>query len=192
MHVKHADAVGFGMLGEREMMMDEASVIERLAGLDGARAGAGGLDAVLRQRAEILSLCEQSHRAILTPREPGGLPHVLRAALAARMALANRDAALEAHYRGLMGGADAALAVVAAGGSAPAGADAAFGMSLAAIVRHVDLMTRHVPAAGRADIDALKTAGLTEPDIVRLQELIAFVNFQVRVIAGLRALGEAA
>jgi uncharacterized protein YciW len=33
---------------------------------------------------------------------------------------------------------------------------------------------------------------LSEPDIVRLAELIAFVNYQARVIAGLRLLGRLA
>jgi uncharacterized protein YciW len=33
---------------------------------------------------------------------------------------------------------------------------------------------------------------MTDPDIARLSQLIAFVNYQVRVIAGLRLIGDAA
>ena len=39
-----------------------------------------------------------------------------------------------------------------------------------------------------ADISALKDAGISEDDIVRLSELTAFVNYQARVSRGLRLL----
>ena len=45
--------------------------------------------------------------------------------------------------------------------------------------------------ATASDIAALKNAGIPEDDIVRLSELIAFVNYQVRVLAGLRLMAEA-
>jgi uncharacterized protein YciW len=180
MRVKH-DQLGWSW------RMDPMAVIETAAGLTETRAGASGLDVVLRRRADIFDLCEQSHQAILAPREAGGLPHGLRAALAARMALANGDAALAAHYRNLIGGKDATLVAIAGREPTPPGAGAA----VRAILRHVDLMTENVPAAARSDIEALTEAGLGDADIVRLQELIAFVSFQVRVVSGLRALGGA-
>ena len=40
------------------------------------------------------------------------------------------------------------------------------------------------------DIAALKAAGVGEADIVRLSELAAFVNYQLRVVAGLKLLKE--
>jgi len=36
------------------------------------------------------------------------------------------------------------------------------------------------------DIAALTAAGVSEDDIVRLSELIAFVNYQARVVVGLQ------
>lgn len=45
--------------------------------------------------------------------------------------------------------------------------------------------------AARSDIERLEAAGLTNPQIVALSELIAFVNFQTRVAAGLRLLRSA-
>jgi uncharacterized protein YciW len=60
---------------------------------------------------------------------------------------------------------------------------------LAAILRHVDMVTRTPRQATRADIEALKAAGVEEADIVRLSELVAFVSYQARVIAGLRLPG---
>jgi uncharacterized protein YciW len=39
-------------------------------------------------------------------------------------------------------------------------------------------------------VEALRQVGVTDADIVRLAELAAFVNYQVRVLAGLKLLGE--
>jgi uncharacterized protein YciW len=59
---------------------------------------------------------------------------------------------------------------------------------LAAIVRHVDLLTLTPEAARAGDIGLLRAAGLTDRDVVTLCGLVAFVNYQVRVAAGLRLL----
>jgi uncharacterized protein YciW len=69
--------------------------------------------------------------------------------------------------------------------ASPVGAD---DPRLAAIVRHVDLVTLTPGRATRDDIDALRDAGLNEDDIVTLSGIIAFVNYQARVAAGLRML----
>ena len=42
------------------------------------------------------------------------------------------------------------------------------------------------------DIEALKTAGVADPDIVRLCELNAFLAYEIRLVAGLRLLREKA
>ena len=41
-------------------------------------------------------------------------------------------------------------------------------------------------------VPALKRVGVAEPDIVRLSELIAFVNYQIRVVQGIRLIGRLA
>jgi uncharacterized protein YciW len=56
------------------------------------------------------------------------------------------------------------------------------------MARHADRLTLAPREATRQDIAALTAAGITEPDIVRLSELAAFVNYQLRVVAGLRLL----
>lgn len=154
-----------------------------------ALAGAGpSLAAVLAERAEIMRLSQASHDAVLLPRAPGGISHAERAALAARMARWNGDATLEAHYRELLSQAgDSPLLLAVASGADPAEA-AGQDTRLQAIIRHVDIVTLAPRDATRADIAALVAAGVSEPDIVRLAELVAFVNYQVRVIAGLRLL----
>src|SRR5260370_41423049 len=70
------------------------TLIESLAGVPpGSRLGQA-----LTTRAEILRLSEAAHDAVLLPREPGGLSHSLRAALAARMCRHVGDDALTKHY----------------------------------------------------------------------------------------------
>lgn len=161
--------------------MSASNLIERLSG-----AGPG-LAGILAGREEIMRLSQASHDAVLLPRAPGGLSHAERAALAARMARWNRDQALETHYRGLLREAGDSPILVALASGAEA-VEATPDRRLRAITRHVDLVTRAPRDATKDDIAALVAAGLAEPDIVRLAELIAFVNYQVRVIAGLRLL----
>jgi uncharacterized protein YciW len=77
------------------------------------------------------------------------------------------------HYQGLLD---------AAGGVA--GADA----RLDALLRYADTVAAAPEDTSRADIDGLAALGLSSRDIVAATQLIAFVPYQVRVIAGLRAL----
>lgn len=163
------------------------TLIERLAGV---RAGTALADA-LSQRSEIMGLSQASHDAVVRPRDPGGVGHAERAALAARMARWNADPALAEHYGALLqeAGRTPILAAIADG---DASESVAAGPRLAAIIRHVDLVTRRTRDATQADIAALLAVGVAEADIVRIAELAAFVNYQARVIAGLRLLGAAA
>ena len=155
------------------------TLIETLAGVPpGSKLGQA-----LKTRAEILRLSEAAHDAVLLPREPGGLSHALRAALAARMCRHVGDAALTAHYDSYLAhsGDQDVSALAHPGGTC--------GDPLQnAMARHADLLTLAPREATRADIEALKAVGLGEADIVRLSELAAFVNYQLRVVAGLKLL----
>jgi uncharacterized protein YciW len=123
-------------------------------------------------RANLLQASQANYDAVLTPQEPGGLSHRERYLLAARVARLSGDDRLAAHY-------------VAAGGDLPEDA------RMAAILRHVDLVTLAPRDATQDDIATLTHAGVAPDDIVRLSQLIAFVSYQVRVIAGLRLVGAA-
>jgi uncharacterized peroxidase-related enzyme len=57
-----------------------------------------------------------------------------------------------------------------------------------AILRHTELLTLRPDAATQADIDALLGAGVTPEGIVTLAQLVAFVAFEARTIAALRAI----
>jgi uncharacterized protein YciW len=56
---------------------------------------------------------------------------------------------------------------------------------------HIDCVTMTPDSATQADLDRLLAAGLTPHAIVSLSQLIAYVNFQSRVRAGLRMLRDA-
>jgi uncharacterized protein YciW len=155
------------------------TLIEQLAGVPAESR----LGQALKTRAEILRLSEAAHDAVLVPRDPGGLSHGLRAALAARICRHVGNDALVKHYESYL--AHSAELDVAA----LAQPDASCGDPRQdAMARHADMLTRAPRNATRADIAALTAAGVSEADIVRLSELAAFVNYQLRVVAGLQLL----
>jgi len=155
------------------------NLIETFAGV----APGSKLGEAIKARAEILRLSEAAHDAVLLPRDPGGLSHALRAALAARMCRHVGNDDLAGHYDNYLahtGDLDVAPLAHPAGKSDEKRLDA--------IARHADLLTVAPREATRQDIERLRAAGVDEPDIVRLAELAAFVNYQLRVIAGLKVL----
>lgn len=157
-------------------------VIDIVAGIQ-----AGSPLAALRGlRPNLVAHMQASCDAVIVPEEPGGLPHDLRMALACRIAGQNGDAELDAHYRAMLETQPGARRLAAiADGALPAAQPA----DIAALVMHSDLLSTHPKDARRSDIEALTAAGVSDADIVRLSELVALVSFQLRVIAGLRALG---
>ena len=146
----------------------ESDIIDLVAGLDPESL----LALLRRQRPDALRHTEGSYHALLHPADPGGVTAAERAAIARRVAELNRDAALTGHY-------------------AAKASDEAEPGRLSVILSHVDLLTREPKAASPADLDALRTAGLTDRDIVTVSQLVAFINYQVRLLAGLRLLGAA-
>jgi len=64
------------------------------------------------------------------------------------------------------------------------------GTSLGAAIGRADLVTLRPADTEASDIQLLKEAGLTPAGILSLSQTIAFVAYQVRLIAGLRALGD--
>jgi uncharacterized protein YciW len=134
------------------------------------------LGALRRRRPEALRHAEGAFRELLLPDDPGGLSRADRAALAQRVALREGDAALAARFRALLeeAGGDA---------DAPAGDD-----RLAALLRYADKVALAPESTTRADIDGLAAMGFTSRDIVAATQLIAFVPYQVRALAGLRAM----
>lgn len=161
-------------------------VIDHLAGL----ATDSPVAQARARRPEVVRSAQSSYLALLEPAEPAGLSLVERAQVALRVALLTPSAAATAWYRARLADLGADAATVAAVERFP---DAP-GLSsrLAAILRHTDQLTTAPLAAGPGHLTALKGAGLGPAAIVTLAQLIAFVSFQVRVVAALRALAEEA
>lgn len=168
----------------------QIDVIDKVLGLS-----PGSPLALLRQqRGKLKQLTQTSYQAALHPAEPRNFSYAERAALAARMAALWNSPELSEYYRQLAqteGAVGKVLSMMQPGWKPhddidnPAGEP---GVRLSAVLRHVDLVTRNPKDATRANIETLYAAGLDDRDIVTLAGLIAFVNYQVLVVAGLKML----
>lgn len=144
------------------------------------------LFATRRFRPEFVLGAEECRLSVLSPANDQGLAPNLRVALARRMAALNADPVLVAEY-------DVQLAKLAPSEQLLALARGGTDLEepMAAIARHVDLVTLTPKKAEAGHIALLAQAGLNNPQIVALSELIAFVNFQTRVATGLRLMRSA-
>lgn len=140
----------------------------------GAKRGGQIADAV-QNRANIFEMTQAAEDAVLRPKDCGAFPHDLRAALAARIAARAKDMELAQRY------AQAAGARTDISDPAQNG-----GMDDAVLVAFVDKVAGATKDIAADDIAQLQNAGVSDADIVRLCELVAFVAYQVRVVAGLR------
>lgn len=158
------------------------SVIPRIAEVAAGSPAA----TVLGDRERVLELSENSHEALLSPSEPGGLSLPLRAALATRVATVNADEALTVHYRALLDAVDSTTPEVTAIADPAHAPDAETDRWLSSVVAHADLLTLAPHDSTGATIKALGQAGVDDADIVRLTQLVGFVVYQVRFAVGLR------
>lgn len=144
------------------------------------------LSMLREKRADLKRLTQSSYEAALHPDEPRNFSYAERAALAARMARLWRSKEVAAHYDDLLRkeGVNELLAAISNPETRPQGASD----RSKAIIRHVDLVTVTPKQAKRSDIEALYAVGLDDRDIVTLANLIAFVNYQILVVSGLRML----
>ncbi len=172
----------------------EADVIAQLAGIP---ATADSPLAQLRaQRPEATRHAQGSYRALFDPAEAGGLTPVERFATALYVATVHGAREAAAHYRQRLirvgAGPEIVAQAEAAGGSRPAApSGGAAATRLQALLAHADLLATR-PSQARPDhLQSLAGAGLSTQEIVTLAQTIAFVSFQVRVVAGLRLLGRA-
>lgn len=165
------------------MTPEPDDLIEALLGIDPASP----LGALRRQRPDILRQTEGAYRALVIPDDPGGVSPAERAALALRVALIERHDALAAHYRALLADRGTPAEQRAAETPAPDGDG-----RLPTLLRYADLVAQHPARADQAEIDRLSNLGLTPQDVVAVTQLVAFVPFQTRLLAGLRLLQEEA
>ena len=155
-------------------------VMDYLAGLPPGSP----LAALRRERPDVVKHLQGSDDVIFSPADDGGLTRPERAAAALRIAELLRDETLIAHYRARLAALDPSGALVK---TVAGGARITEGR-WDAVLAHVDLVTRGPGSATRDDIETLTSVGLSSHAIVSLSQLISYVSFQSRVLAGLRAL----
>ena len=147
--------------------MNPTDVIDRAAGL----SKGDPLHAVRRFRAAVVDATQKSHDALL--REPvPGLPTADRLRVAVRCCEAAGARELGMHYRELLGDE---------GPDDPSPA-------LPAALEWATTLTVEPRRGDRQALQRLKAAGYDDPAIVALAQLVAFLSYQIRVVAGLQAL----
>ena len=166
------------------VLVTNADLLDNLVGIhSGAPPGA-----IRNKRADIARYIEASYNALLTPDDPAGLSLLERALIAYRVTVLARSAPLTEHYRAHLRQLGAPVATINAAERVMLLEPLA--PRTIALLKHVDLLTNKPHAATPAHIAALQAQGLRAPDIVTLAQLIAFLSFQVRALAGFQLLAE--
>ena len=161
--------------------------IDAILGEDGPRVAE-----LRRRKPELADQLQAYYRAVFEPGadSAAALPLADRGVVAVRVASHTGSRAVADWYAGLAAsaGADAATITRARDVSQPW----AESTRLAAAIRHADMLTIRPASSRRDDVEALKAAGFTPAGIMALSQVVAFVSYQLRLIAGLRAIGGAA
>lgn len=168
--------------------MTTPDVIDRLMGLQPGDF----LSDLRHERPAVRQHSQGSFDALLNVAQAADLSPAERDMVALRVATLHACAPLVALHRerlAALGIGPAAMDAAAAGPDAN-GATAADGFDArtVALLRHADLLTLRPIEARPEHLHALADAGLTPAAIVTLSQLIAFVAYQVRVVAGLTLL----
>ena len=147
----------------------DADVIDRAAGL----APGDPLFTARRFRAKVVEATQASHDALL--HEPvQGLSSEERLRVAAHVCTVAGATDLAQHYETML--------AEAPGLSTPPSP------ALPAMLRFAAMLTTDPRLGNSAALAPLKSAGLGDAAIVALAQLIAFLSYQLRVVAGLKAM----
>ena len=131
-------------------------------------------------RSNIFEMTQLAESAVLRPLEYGMFPHEVRVALAYRIAVSAGETRLAEYYAASVGDKFNLAESIMIEGELES--------TLISFVDKAANDTRNIVAE---DISKLQAVGVSDADIVRLCELIAFVAYQVRVTAGLRLMNGA-
>ncbi|MBA3479703.1 MAG: peroxidase-related enzyme [Lautropia sp.] len=162
-------------------------LVDRIVGL----AEGSVLHALRHQRDKVAAATQGSYEALFHPGLPG-LPLVERLLVALHASLLTSAPVLAAHYRERLAAAEADPALVkrVEGLGAPAAAATA-GDRLQAMLSFTRMLIERPVAADRAALQSLTAAGMPTPAVVALAQLIAFMSYQVRLVASLHAMKQA-
>ena len=184
-------------------------VIDSLVGI----APGSKLDAIRAQRSEARKHAQASYTSLFEPKDLGGVSADERHAIAAFVAGLHGEPKTDAHYAARLPDAlRAAIAteVAAARTKGPYGhfpkgplsaedapgptwkvSDAgrtALGPRLTAAFEHTHMLVFHPRDASAASLQSLLDAGWSTDDIVTVSQLVSFLSYQIRVVAGLGVL----
>ncbi len=192
----------------------DADVIDTLVEI----APGSPLDAVRARRPDARAHAQATYRALFMPAAPSNVTAQERFAVAGFVAGLHGMPAIAAFYArqltdtgastALRDAVDAAIAEArthgpygsyppgplscenSAGPTYRAGAASrrALGPRLAAAFEHVHMLVFHPRDAAPAALKALLDVGWSTTDVVTLSQIVAFLSFQIRVVAGLRTL----
>lgn len=156
-------------------------LVDRLAGLT---PGSQTYE-TRHQRAKVAAATQGSYDTLFAPELPG-LSLVERLLVALYASRLTPSPALAAHYReqATAAGAQASLIELAEGGD-PAQAPTP---RLAAMLSFTRKLIENPVEGDREALLTLPQAGLSTPEVVVLSQLIAFLSYQVRLVAGLAAM----
>lgn len=185
-------------------------VIDQLVGI----APGSAMDAIRAQRPEARTHAQKSYDALFTPSDLAGVTAAERFALACYVVGLHGEAETLAFYTARL--TDAALRATVESavaqtltqgpyGAFPAGplsredaagpvysvdaaTKAALGPRLAAAFPHVHMLVFHPRDASAESLAGVLAGGWTTTDLVTLSQIVAFLSFQIRVVAGFRVL----
>lgn len=184
-------------------------IIDQLVGI----AAGSKLDAIRAHRSEARRHAQASYDSLFRPRSFGGVTADERHAIASFVASLHGEPRTDAFYAAkLPAGLRAAVATEVASARAtgpygrfpkgplsaedapgptwkasPAGR-AALGPRLAAALEHTHMLVFHPRDAAPPSLQSLLDAGWSTTDIVTISQLVSFLSYQIRVVAGLTVL----
>ena len=191
-------------------------IINQLAGIVAGSA----LDKARDNRPEAKKQAQASYDALFAPKDFGGFSSLERAAVAAFVAALHGRPETVDFYRALLieagGGPELQVAIASEATTAhahgpyghyPAGplsrenseglkyavtvsARHVLGPRLPSAFEHVHMLVYHPRDARPATLEAMLDAGWSTTDVVTLSQLVSFLAFQIRVVAGLMAMRE--
>ncbi|CAM2185423.1 CMD domain protein [Paraburkholderia sacchari] len=156
-------------------------LVDRLVGL----APGSATQALRHRRDKVAVATQQSYDALFDPALEG-LTLAERLLVACYASRLTPSATLFAHYREALErhGVDPVARAAVETGTPDDLADA----RLRAILAFTRTLIENPVAGDKAALATLPAAGLTTPAVVTLAQLIAFLSYQTRVVAGLQAL----
>lgn len=184
-------------------------VIDMLVGI----APGSKLDAIRAQRSEARKHAQASYTYLFEPRDPGSVTADERHAIAAFVAGLHGEPKTSAFYAAKLPvslGAAVAAEVATAKSQGPYGhfpkgplsvedapgptwkaSDASrkvLGPRLTAAFEHTHMLVFHPRDASAPSLQSLLDAGWSTTDIVTISQLVSFLSYQIRVVAGLSTL----